>query len=407
MNERRLKRMLVATAPPDEIGAQRRAWRVARNAFGEREPTPWPIRHRRPLTAAAIGVAVLAAALSSPGRAVIDEVREVVGTEKVVGIQQARPALFSLPAAGRVLVSARAGPGSSPQTAPGGGWGTTTKGRGCLRDCLSVPRSATSSRRLLRRAKVVGRSRDPGALSALVAKRLPDCVPERQQPPPRRGRRDRRPADRLGAGRRPCLAAERRARARLCQPQRRSGRPGHRRNRRSGPRAEPRSTRHSSSGRPMQPGSSSPAASRVGSSRWSSSTPMGAASKPSRSTASSWTLRSLPATTAWRSSVVLVSSASCSSSLPTHSGSSRSSSEAWAVQRRRLVTERALVAARLGERRPVALHPLDRCEQGRGGREPRHTVRPRRNGHRRVPSHRGLVLSRLESGNARGRRPHP
>jgi hypothetical protein len=38
MNERRLKRMLVATAPPDEIGAQRRAWGIARTAFAEREP---------------------------------------------------------------------------------------------------------------------------------------------------------------------------------------------------------------------------------------------------------------------------------------------------------------------------------------------------------------------------------
>jgi WD40-like Beta Propeller Repeat len=109
MNERRLKRMLMATAPPDEIGAQRRAWRVTRTAFAEREPTPWPIRHRRPLAAAAIAVAVLAAALSPPGRAVIGEVREAVGTEKVVGVQQARPALFSLPAAGRVLVSAPSG----------------------------------------------------------------------------------------------------------------------------------------------------------------------------------------------------------------------------------------------------------------------------------------------------------
>jgi Tol biopolymer transport system component len=109
MNERRLKRMLVATAPPDEVGAQRRAWRVARTAFGEREPTPWPIRHRRPLAGAAIAVAVLAAALSPPGRAVIDEVREAVGTEKVVGVPQAKPALFSLPAPGRVLVAAPSG----------------------------------------------------------------------------------------------------------------------------------------------------------------------------------------------------------------------------------------------------------------------------------------------------------
>lgn len=109
MNERRLRRMLVATAPPDEIGAQRRAWSVARTAFGEREPTPWPIRHRRPLAAAAIAVAALAAALSPPGRAVIKEVREAVGTEKVVGVPQAKPALFSLPAAGRVLVTAPSG----------------------------------------------------------------------------------------------------------------------------------------------------------------------------------------------------------------------------------------------------------------------------------------------------------
>jgi hypothetical protein len=110
VNERRLKRMILATAPPDEIGAQRRGWRVTRAAFGEREPTPWPIRHRRPLTAAAIGVAILAAAVSSPGRAVIDGVRDAVGTEKVVvGIRQARPAPFRLPTEGRVLVSAPSG----------------------------------------------------------------------------------------------------------------------------------------------------------------------------------------------------------------------------------------------------------------------------------------------------------
>jgi dipeptidyl aminopeptidase/acylaminoacyl peptidase len=111
VNERRLKQVLVATAPPDEIGAQRRAWRVVRKAFDEREPTPWPIRHRRPLTAAAIGVAVLAAALSPPGRAVISGVRDAVGTERVVGIRapQARPAIFSLPTQGRVLVAAPRG----------------------------------------------------------------------------------------------------------------------------------------------------------------------------------------------------------------------------------------------------------------------------------------------------------
>jgi hypothetical protein len=109
VNERRLKQLLVATSPPDEMGAQRRGWRVVRMAFAEREPTPWPLRHRRPLAAAAIGVAVLAAAVTPPGRAVIDGVRDAVGTEKVVGVPRAKPALFSLPAEGRVLVAAPGG----------------------------------------------------------------------------------------------------------------------------------------------------------------------------------------------------------------------------------------------------------------------------------------------------------
>jgi hypothetical protein len=118
MNERRLKQLLVATTPPDEMGAQRRGWRVVRKAYAEREPTPWPIRHRRPLAAAAIGVAVLAAAVTPPGRAVISGVRDAVGTEKVVvGVPRAKPALFKLPAAGRVLVAA-----------PGGVWVVSADG---------------------------------------------------------------------------------------------------------------------------------------------------------------------------------------------------------------------------------------------------------------------------------------
>jgi hypothetical protein len=117
MNERQLRQALLGAAPPDEIGAQRRAWRVVRTAFGEREPTPWPIRHRRPIGAVAIGVALLAAAITPPGRAVLEEVRDVVGTEKVVGVPQAKPALFSLPAKGRVLV-----------TAPSGAWVVSADG---------------------------------------------------------------------------------------------------------------------------------------------------------------------------------------------------------------------------------------------------------------------------------------
>jgi WD40-like Beta Propeller Repeat len=109
VNERRLRRALLAATPPDEIGAQRRSWRVTRTAFAEREPTPWPIRRQRPIALAAIGVALLAAALSPPGRAVLSGVRDAVGTEKVVGIPQARPAPFTPPTRGRVLVAAPSG----------------------------------------------------------------------------------------------------------------------------------------------------------------------------------------------------------------------------------------------------------------------------------------------------------
>jgi hypothetical protein len=111
VNERRLQKALLATAPPDEMGAQRRVWRVVRTAFSDREPTPWPIRHQRPLAAAAIGFAVLAAALTPPGRALLHEAREAVGTERKVvrGVPQARPAPFALPTDGRVLVSAPSG----------------------------------------------------------------------------------------------------------------------------------------------------------------------------------------------------------------------------------------------------------------------------------------------------------
>jgi hypothetical protein len=56
------------------------------------------------VAAVAIAIAVLgAAALSPPGQAVLDEVREVVGVER------AQPALFSLPARGRLLLASDAG----------------------------------------------------------------------------------------------------------------------------------------------------------------------------------------------------------------------------------------------------------------------------------------------------------
>ena len=102
MSERRVKRLL--EAPPVDPGAEERAWTVVQAAFAEREPSPRPYRHRRAaLVIAAAGAVLAAAALSPPGRAVVDAVR------KTIGIEHAQPALFRLPSPGRVLVSGAGG----------------------------------------------------------------------------------------------------------------------------------------------------------------------------------------------------------------------------------------------------------------------------------------------------------
>jgi hypothetical protein len=98
-----VKRELERITIPREHDARARTWSVVARAFHERQPTrpraQWPR-----VAAVAIALAALgAAALSSPGRAVLDEVREVVGVER------AQPALFSLPAEGRLLVASDAG----------------------------------------------------------------------------------------------------------------------------------------------------------------------------------------------------------------------------------------------------------------------------------------------------------
>ena len=77
-----------------------RAWEVVKRAFEERTPAPrGPAGTRLLLAGVAAAVAiVIVAALSPPGRAVFHSVREAVG------IDHAAPALFSLPAPGRLLV---------------------------------------------------------------------------------------------------------------------------------------------------------------------------------------------------------------------------------------------------------------------------------------------------------------
>jgi hypothetical protein len=88
--------------------AEDRAWEIVRRAFEERAPAPAgrTSRARIVLPAAAVLVAaVVVAVVSPPGRAVLDSVRHAVGVE------HAAPALFSLPAPGRLLVVSSEGGG--------------------------------------------------------------------------------------------------------------------------------------------------------------------------------------------------------------------------------------------------------------------------------------------------------
>jgi hypothetical protein len=88
---------------PGEREAAERSWVIVRAAYAEREPVTWPRRHARPLAVAAVLAAVVAAALSPPGRSVVHSLR------KAVGVKEAEPALFSLPTRGQLLVTSRSG----------------------------------------------------------------------------------------------------------------------------------------------------------------------------------------------------------------------------------------------------------------------------------------------------------
>jgi len=89
---------------PGESEARERTWQVVREAFTERLPAPRKVNWR-PLAAAAVGVALLAAAFTPPGHAVLGSIREAVQGEK-----NAKPALSSLPSPGtRLLVNSAQG----------------------------------------------------------------------------------------------------------------------------------------------------------------------------------------------------------------------------------------------------------------------------------------------------------
>jgi hypothetical protein len=101
-----VRRELERIDVPGEQEARERAWALVQAAYAEREPAP----RRRPLLVPALAAAALAvlvtAALSPPGRAVLGDVRDAVLPTRV---ERSQPALFSLPAPGRVLATSDAG----------------------------------------------------------------------------------------------------------------------------------------------------------------------------------------------------------------------------------------------------------------------------------------------------------
>ena len=96
--ERELERQLREAPIPEEADAEQRSWEVVRAAYSERVPVIPTHRTRRIALAAAVGAALLAVGFSPAGAQVGDWVRDMVGAE------DAKPELKSLPAAGEILV---------------------------------------------------------------------------------------------------------------------------------------------------------------------------------------------------------------------------------------------------------------------------------------------------------------
>jgi WD40 repeat protein len=93
-----VRRELERIEIPGEHEARVRTWHVVRSAYEEREHVPRPTRFGRPLLVAAAAAALVAAAVSPQGRAVVESVGDALG------VADAETSLFSLPTRGRLLV---------------------------------------------------------------------------------------------------------------------------------------------------------------------------------------------------------------------------------------------------------------------------------------------------------------
>jgi len=101
---------LLRRAPiPEEEAAEQRAWRVVDAAFERRSAAPvhgWVRRGGRPALAAAVVLGTVIAAFTPPGEAVGEWISDAVRPAR----SPSAPALTSLPAGGRLLVTAEDGP---------------------------------------------------------------------------------------------------------------------------------------------------------------------------------------------------------------------------------------------------------------------------------------------------------
>jgi hypothetical protein len=105
VTETELRHRLLQDPVPGEQEAGRRAWEVVRSSFTLRERVPWIERHSRLILVLAAAAALGVAAVTPPGQAVVERVRE-----SLAGRTPSEPALIRLPSGGRLLVNSSQGP---------------------------------------------------------------------------------------------------------------------------------------------------------------------------------------------------------------------------------------------------------------------------------------------------------
>jgi hypothetical protein len=105
VTEAELRNRLLRDPVPGEQEAEQRAWEVVRSSYASRERVPWIERHSRLVIVLALMAAVGVAAVTPPGRAVVDRMRD-----SVAGRAPSEPALIRLPSGGRLLVNSPQGP---------------------------------------------------------------------------------------------------------------------------------------------------------------------------------------------------------------------------------------------------------------------------------------------------------